>query len=72
MFTFDVIIFHQVSVDMAVLDEERKDEEKQVTKHEERKDYNLVVLKQIQVIFGHLASSKLQYHIPRAFWKHFK
>ncbi|XP_064639618.1 probable ubiquitin carboxyl-terminal hydrolase FAF-X isoform X3 [Lineus longissimus] len=54
-------------------DEERKDEEKPVvTKQEERKDYNLGVLKHIQMIFGHLMCSKLQYYVPKGFWKHFK
>lgn len=42
------------------------------TRNETRKDYNLGVLKQIQAIFGHLALSKLQYYVPRGFWKHFK
>lgn len=61
----------QINVDLG--EEERKDEEKPViSKVEERKDYNMGVLKQIQVIFGHLANSKLQYHVPRGFWKHFK
>ncbi|KAK3094503.1 hypothetical protein FSP39_002606 [Pinctada imbricata] len=55
-------------------EEERKDEEKPVAvnKDEERKEYNLGVLKRIQIIFGHLAASKLQYYVPRGFWKHFK
>ncbi|KAK7089931.1 ubiquitin carboxyl-terminal hydrolase 9X-like isoform X2 [Littorina saxatilis] len=52
-------------------DEERKDEEKG-SREEERKDYNLGVLRQVQVIFGHLAASKLQYFVPKGFWKHFK
>ncbi|KAK3714003.1 hypothetical protein RRG08_009701 [Elysia crispata] len=43
-----------------------------MSKDEERKCYNLGVLRQIQVIFGHLAASKLQYFVPRGFWKHFK
>ncbi|XP_071799117.1 ubiquitin carboxyl-terminal hydrolase 9X-like isoform X1 [Asterias amurensis] len=43
-----------------------------LSKQEERKEYNLCVLKQVQAIFGHLAESKLQYYIPRGFWKHFK
>lgn len=42
------------------------------TKDEERKEYNLAVLKHVQAIFGHLACSKLQYYVPRGFWKHFK
>ena len=61
----------QTNVDMS--EEERKDEEKPVSnKDEERKEYNLGVLKQIQLIFGNLAASKLQYYVPRGFWKHFK
>ena len=42
------------------------------SKDEERKEYNLAVLKHVQAIFGHLACSKLQYYVPRGFWKHFK
>ncbi|KAG1670256.1 putative ubiquitin carboxyl-terminal hydrolase FAF-X [Nymphon striatum] len=41
-------------------------------KEENRKEYNLGVMKQVQAIFGHLACSKLQYYVPRGFWKHFK
>lgn len=37
-----------------------------------RKEYNIGVLKYVQAIFGHLALSKLQYYVPRGFWKHFK
>ncbi|XP_052214421.1 probable ubiquitin carboxyl-terminal hydrolase FAF-X [Dreissena polymorpha] len=56
-----------------VNEEERKDEEKPVSnKEEERKEYNLGILKQIQLIFGNLAASKLQYYVPKGFWKHFK
>uniref|UniRef100_T1IZS4 ubiquitinyl hydrolase 1 n=1 Tax=Strigamia maritima TaxID=126957 RepID=T1IZS4_STRMM len=43
-----------------------------VKKEESRKEYNMGVLKQVQAIFGHLASSKLQYYVPRGLWKHFK
>ncbi|XP_071163274.1 ubiquitin carboxyl-terminal hydrolase 9X-like isoform X2 [Mytilus edulis] len=61
----------ETNVDMG--DEERKDEEKPVSsKDDERKEYNMGVLKQIQLIFGHLACSKLQFYVPRGFWKHFK
>lgn len=41
-------------------------------REEQRRDYNLGVLKQVQAIFGHLACSQLQYYVPRGFWKHFK
>ena len=39
---------------------------------DERKDYHVGVLKHVQVIFAHLACSKLQYYVPRGFWKHFR
>ncbi|XP_076338950.1 ubiquitin carboxyl-terminal hydrolase 9X-like isoform X1 [Tachypleus tridentatus] len=47
-------------------------DEKHPNQEGSRKEYNLGVLKQVQAIFGHLACSKLQYYIPRGFWKHFK
>ncbi|XP_022918953.1 ubiquitin carboxyl-terminal hydrolase 9X [Onthophagus taurus] len=37
-----------------------------------RKDYNVGILKQVQAIFGHLAYSRLQYYVPRGLWRHFK
>lgn len=43
-----------------------------MSKEEERKVYNLSVLKHVQAIFGHLACSKLQYYVPRGFWKQFR
>ena len=64
-----VCVHVQTNIDIG--EEERKDEEKG-SREEERKDYNMGVLRQVQVIFGHLASSKLQYFVPRGFWKHFK
>ncbi len=55
------------------LEEESHDSGKpNLSKEEERKVYNLGVLKQVQAIFGHLACSKLQYYIPRGFWKQFR
>ncbi|XP_070538663.1 ubiquitin carboxyl-terminal hydrolase 9X-like isoform X2 [Ptychodera flava] len=47
-------------------------EDRSISKQEERKEYDVGVLKQVQAIFGHLAQSKLQYYVPRGFWKHFK
>ncbi|XP_065107920.1 ubiquitin carboxyl-terminal hydrolase 9X isoform X6 [Paramisgurnus dabryanus] len=41
-------------------------------KSEDRKEYNIGVLRQLQVIFGHLAASRLQYFVPRGFWKQFR
>lgn len=63
---------NEANADMG--EEERKDEEKPVVinRDDERKEYNLGVLKRIQLIFGHLAASKLQYYVPKGFWKHFK
>ncbi|XP_016350844.1 probable ubiquitin carboxyl-terminal hydrolase FAF-X, partial [Sinocyclocheilus anshuiensis] len=43
-----------------------------LSKSEDRKDYNIGVLRQLQVIFGHLAASRLQYYVPRGFWKQFR
>uniref|UniRef100_UPI0035900D99 ubiquitin carboxyl-terminal hydrolase 9X-like n=1 Tax=Myxine glutinosa TaxID=7769 RepID=UPI0035900D99 len=43
-----------------------------VSKAQERREYNIGVLRQLQVIFGHLAASKLQFYIPRGFWKQFR
>ncbi|CAG7834571.1 unnamed protein product [Allacma fusca] len=39
---------------------------------DDRKSYNVCILKQVQAIFGHLALSKLQYYIPEGLWKHFR
>ena len=39
---------------------------------EDRKNYNITILKQVQSIFGHLALSKLQYCVPNGLWKHFR
>ncbi|RWS11107.1 putative ubiquitin carboxyl-terminal hydrolase FAF-X-like protein [Dinothrombium tinctorium] len=53
-------------INQSVCDDERGSRE------ETRREYNLGVLKYVQAIFGHLALSKLQYYVPRGFWKHFK
>ena len=37
-----------------------------------RNEYNISILGHLQSIFGHLLDSKLQYYIPRGFWKAFK
>ena len=44
----------------------------EVSPADKRKEYNMTVLRHLQAIFGHLACSKLQYYIPKGFWKHFK
>ncbi len=38
----------------------------------ERNEYNIQIFRHIQCIFGHLLESKLQFYIPRGFWKIFK
>lgn len=56
------------------MEEERDIDETKpaLSREEERKLYNCGVLKHVQAIFGHLAASKLQYYVPRGFWKHFR
>ena len=39
---------------------------------EQRKEYNLCIYKHIQMIFGHLVESQMQYHVPRGFWRQFR
>lgn len=46
--------------------------EEEVCRDDSRNQYNVGVLKYVQAIFGHLALSKLQYYVPKGFWKHFK
>ena len=41
-------------------------------KSQARMQYNFGVLRQLQTIFAHLLSSRLQYYVPRGFWKHFR
>ncbi|XP_061917685.1 probable ubiquitin carboxyl-terminal hydrolase FAF-X isoform X1 [Entelurus aequoreus] len=47
-------------------------DDKPSSKAEDRKEYNIGVLRHLQVIFGHLAASRLQYYVPRGFWKQFR
>uniref|UniRef100_A0A8C5CNL1 ubiquitinyl hydrolase 1 n=1 Tax=Gadus morhua TaxID=8049 RepID=A0A8C5CNL1_GADMO len=47
-------------------------DDKPASKSEDRKEYNIGVLRHLQVIFGHLAASRLQYYVPRGFWKQFR
>ncbi|KAG8589764.1 hypothetical protein GDO81_006516 [Engystomops pustulosus] len=48
------------------------EEKPSLSKTEDRKEYNIGVLRHLQVIFGHLAASRLQYYVPRGFWKQFR
>lgn len=43
-----------------------------LNKAEDRKEYNIGVLKHLQITFGHLAASQLQYYVPRGFWQQFR
>lgn len=52
--------------------EETEKEGQEGTDGDERKNYNITILRQLQNIFGHLALSKLQYHTPSGLWKHFR
>jgi ubiquitin carboxyl-terminal hydrolase 9/24 len=57
--------------------ETNEDQQLQLQQHQRSRDestreYNINILKQLQAIFGHLASSKLQYYVPRGLWRHFK
>ena len=36
------------------------------------KNYNIGILRQLQIIFGHLLLSKCQYYVPKGFWQQFK
>ena len=55
------------------VEESQENEECEVKdKEHEMKKYQVSVLSQIQFIFGHLAQSQLQFHVPRGFWKVFK
>jgi len=50
-------------------------EDKEVSiqdKEQERREYQTNLLRQLQYIFGHLAQSRLQFHIPVGFWKTFR
>ncbi|XP_017539923.1 probable ubiquitin carboxyl-terminal hydrolase FAF-X isoform X2 [Pygocentrus nattereri] len=54
------------------VDDDMSGDEKQDSEAEDRKEYNIGVLRHLQVIFGHLAASQLQYYVPRGFWKQFR
>lgn len=57
----DVFSYHQ-----------QLDDKPALNKTEDRKEYNIGVLRHLQVIFGHLAASRLQYYVPKGFWKQFR
>ncbi len=37
-----------------------------------RREYNITILKQVQAIFAHLAMTRLQFYVPRGLWRHFR
>ena len=58
--------------DTDATNEEQLTQLQQKTRDESNREYNINILKQLQAIFGHLDSSKLQYYVPRGLWRHFK
>lgn len=63
------------TVDTGYQSGDNKDNDKETEtkdKDQEVKKYQISVLSQIQFIFGHLAQSQLQFHVPQGFWKTFK
>ena len=42
------------------------------TDDEQRRQYNLSIFKNLQMIFGHLAESKMQFYVPKGFWRQFR
>lgn len=61
------------TIDTGYQSEENRENDKETENIEQqRKKYQVSVLNQIQFIFGHLAQSQLQFHVPRGFWKTFK
>ena len=52
--------------------EDRLDMVDNDNEEDDKGDYNLTILKQVQAIFGHLSSTQLQYYVPRGLWRHFR
>ena len=56
------------TIDTGYQSEENRENDKESENIEQqRKKYQVSVLNQIQFIFGHLAQSQLQFHVPRGF-----
>lgn len=51
--------------DEAMLSDDNKPEQ-------DEKSYNIGILKQLQIIFGHLLSSPCQYYAPKGLWQNFR
>lgn len=43
-----------------------------MSEEDQRKDYNMSIFRCLQMIYGHLGESKMQYYVPKAFWRHFR
>ncbi len=43
-----------------------------LTEEEQRREYNTAIFRHLQMIFGHLAESKMQYYVPKGFWRQFR
>lgn len=48
------------------------EEEESPPSDPDRKNMHKKVLMQIQSIFSHLTDSRLQFHIPKGFWRDFR
>lgn len=63
------------TIDTGYQSEDNREIDKEIEakeKEQQTKKYQVSVLNQIQFIFGHLAQSQLQFHVPQGFWKTFK
>lgn len=72
LYSFVITNLFEQTTSENLLEDDRSSAEKSIIKTDERKDYNLKVLKYVQCIFAHLAGSKLQFYVPQGFWKHFR
>jgi ubiquitin carboxyl-terminal hydrolase 9/24 len=51
---------------------ENEKEVSTLSEEDQRREYNISVFRHMQMIFGHLAESKMQYYIPKGFWRQFR
>ncbi len=51
---------------------ENEKEVSTLSEEDQRKEFNISVLRHMQMIFGHRAESKMQYYIPKGFWRQFR
>ena len=43
-----------------------------MSEEDQRKEYNMSIFRHLQMIYGHLAESKMQYYVPKGFWRQFR